>query len=110
MAVTIIPINTPINGFENLMSKAEKVSLLIELIVFIPNIRIAKPKRIEAIFLCLERSEAKSIIMPINARIGENDSGFKSLKKTFSPFIPDKLKSHAVTVVPMLAPSIIPIV
>jgi len=44
------------------------------------------------------------IIRPISAKMGVNEEGFKRLIKKLSPFIPLRLKTHAVTVVPRLAP------
>jgi hypothetical protein len=42
--------------------------------------------------------------------MGENDSGFRSLKKKFVLCIPDKLKIHEVAVVPIFDPNVIAIV
>ena len=81
-----------------------------ELIVSIPNIKIAKPTRISPIFCFLLLPDDIVIITPITARIGVNDDGFKILTKKLSPFMPERLKIHAVTVVPMFAPIIMLIV
>jgi hypothetical protein len=73
-----------------------------------PNINIENPnKKVPTDFL-LDRfpREVINIITPINANIGEKDSGFKSLKKKFVLWIPDKLNIHAVSVVPTLEPII----
>ena len=75
----------------------------------IPNIRIAKPIRIEPMFFFLSRFESMNK-NPTKASIGVKDDGFKSRRKKFSPEIPLRLKIHAVTVVPMFAPIIILIV
>ena len=48
-------------------------------------------------------------IMPIMARSGEKDSGFSSRIRILSPCRPVRLSSHAVIVVPMLAPMIMPV-
>ena len=45
---------------------------------------------------------------PMSARIGENDVGFNSCTKKFPLSIPVRLKSQDVTVVPMLAPMMMP--
>ena len=45
-------------------------------------------------------------MMPISAKIGVKEDGFRSLIKKLSPEIPPKLKIHAVTVVPTFAPMI----
>ena len=42
------------------------------------------------------------------AKIGEKVLGFNRLTKMLSPFSPDKLNSHAVTVVPKFAPMMTP--
>ncbi len=47
--------------------------------------------------------------MPIKAKTAEKDVGLSSCINTLSPSIPERLKIHAVTVVPTLAPIIIPI-
>ena len=48
------------------------------------------------------------IKIPINAKIGANEDGFKSCIKKFSLSIPVRLKIQEVIVVPTLAPMIIP--
>ena len=48
-------------------------------------------------------------IIPINARIGAKELGFNRFTKIFEPSIPAKDKIQAVTVVPILAPIIMPI-
>ena len=75
----------------------------------IPNISVAKPSRIIPVSFFLLDLPNISIIMPINASIGVKDIGFKSFTKRLSPEIPPRLRIHAVTVVPILAPIITPI-
>ena len=78
------------------------------LIVSIPNIRIANPRRILPISFFLELFlQVIVIIMPITASTGENDDGFKRLIHP-APLIPVSDNIHEVTVVPILAPIIIP--
>ena len=78
------------------------------LIVSIPNIRIANPRRILPISFFLELSlQVIVIIIPITASTGENDDGFKRLIHP-APLIPVSDNIHEVTVVPILAPIIIP--
>ena len=78
-------------------------------ITSIPNIKIANPTSTAPTLLRLLLFDAIIKIIPTNAIIGENDSGFKSLTKKFELSIPDKLKIHAVIVVPILEPIITPI-
>ena len=78
-------------------------------IVSIPNIRVAKPKSIVPVsFFLLDLPNIRSPV-PISARTGVKEEGFKSCMKMLSLEIPPRLKIHAVTVVPMLAPIITPI-
>ena len=52
--------------------------------------------------------EKSSIQTPTNARTGENEVGFNSCIKKLLLSIPLRLKIHEVTVVPILAPMIMP--
>ena len=79
------------------------------LIESIPNIKIANPKRMDARFFLLSLFANIIRIMPIKAKTAEKDVGLSSCINTLSPSIPERLKIHAVTVVPTLAPIIIPI-
>ena len=47
-------------------------------------------------------------MMPAKAQIGARESGFKRESARLSPWMPVRLRIHAVTVVPMLAPMITP--
>ncbi len=112
-AVRIAPTNTPITGFLNIIKRLVNSGISASgsralLMVSIPVISIAKPAIIVPIsfFLVLL---AKSIMKtPIMAKIGENDDGFSILIKKLSLSIPARLSTHDVTVVPILAPIIIP--
>lgn len=75
---------------------------------FIPYIRIAKPTKIAptSFFFWLFVNMIRTT--PISARIGENDVGLKSWIIKLSLWIPVRLKIHEVTVVPILAPMMIP--
>ena len=78
------------------------------LIVSIPNIRTVNPINMDPrsfFFSCFAVMIRK---MPINARIGVKDDGFSKRIKKFSLWIPVRLNSQDVTVVPMLAPIIMP--
>ena len=80
-----------------------------ELIVSIPNIRIAKPSRILPISFFFD-SPLLTITrtIPIAASIGENEEGFRSFSQIVLPSIPVSESIHEVMVVPMLAPIMIP--
>lgn len=47
-----------------------------------------------------------SMITPMNATMGEKFSGLSICRNTLLLSIPDRLRIHAVSVVPMLAPKI----
>ena len=80
------------------------------LIILIPVISTAKPRKIaprfflEALLLNIVRA------IPISARSAESAAGLTSSRNMF-PFdsIPVRLRIHAVTVVPTFAPIIMPI-
>ena len=77
--------------------------------VSMPNMSVAKPSRIMPVsFLRLSLLNIY-IIIPISASTGVNDVGLRSCTHTASPLMPPRLSSHAVTVVPILAPMITPI-
>ncbi len=78
------------------------------LISVIPVIKREKPIHTEptSFFLLLLQNMMR--MMPISAMTGEKFSGFKSWTKTLSLVMPDRLRIHAVTVVPMLEPMITP--
>lgn len=74
--------------------------------VSIPNISVANPSKTMpmSFFLLLFVNIRKMI--PIRARIGVKEEGFRSFRKMLLPEIPLKLRIHAVTVVPIFAPII----
>ena len=72
--------------------------------------RIEKPRRIVPISFFLSLFEVIISKIPIAASMGVKDSGLKRRIKTLSPLIEVVLRSHAVTVVPTLAPKIMPMV
>ena len=77
--------------------------------VSIPNMRMAKPTRMLPMSFFLLLSLAVIIIMiPTAASTGEKEEGFNSCMITLEPSTPVNDSSHAVTVVPILAPIIIP--
>ena len=69
-----------------------------------PNISVAKPSRIMPVSFFLPLLQNMYRTMPIKASTGVNDDGFSSCTHTASLWIPPRLSSHAVTVVPTLAP------
>ena len=73
-------------------------------IVSMPNISVAKPSRIMPVSFFLPLLQNMYRTMPIRAKTGVNDDGFSSCTHTASLWIPPRLSSHAVTVVPTLAP------
>ena len=52
--------------------------------------------------------ENNKVITPAMARTGEKEEGFKSCTQKFPLSIPLRLNSHEVTVVPILAPMMMP--
>ena len=82
-AVRTAPATTPRTGFENISrifvnSGTSASGLTAELIVSIPNIRIANPTRIIATFFFFSLFENMKIATPMTAMIGENEVGFNS--------------------------------
>ena len=73
-----------------------------------PNIRIAKPTRMVAAFFNLSLWENSKIPTPTIARIGEKELGLSIRIQKASLSMPVRLKIQEVTVVPMLAPMMIP--
>ena len=67
---------------------------------------VAKPSSIIPVYFFLSFLLNIVNIIPMRASIGVNEEGFNSWIKTFSLSMPARLKIHAVTVVPMLAPII----
>ena len=75
-----------------------------------PNIKIAKPQRMEPVSFFFSLLAAISRITPMRAKIGEKFSGFSMEISRLSPSMPAMLRIQAVRVVPMLEPIIRPTV
>ena len=71
-----------------------------------PNISVANPSSMAPVSFFLLPLQNMYSIMPTRASTGVNDVGFRSCTKKFSLSMPLRLRSHAVTVVPTLAPII----
>ena len=111
IAVRIAPARTPRIGFVNNKSMFVNAgtSLSPETavdIVSIPNIRVAKPRRIIPVSFFLKLLQNIYKIIPIKASIGVKEVGLKRLTSILSLSIPVILIIHAVTVVPTFAPII----
>ena len=113
IAVSTAPATTPRIGLENFTSipvnsGTSARGSTAPLMAFIPYIRIAKPTKIAptSFFFWLFVNMIRTT--PISASIGENDVGLKSRIIKLSLWIPVRLKIHEVTVVPILAPMMIP--
>ena len=113
MAVRTAPAIIPRIGLENIVrspvnSGTSARGFTASLMVSIPNIRMAKPIIMVPRFFFFSFFVNMMKIMPISARTGEKDDGFNSCTKKFPLSIPVRLKSQDVTVVPMLAPMMMP--
>ena len=113
--VNIVPISTPKNGFLN------AVSILVNSgisasgdnasdIHSMPCIKTAKPTSTNPTSLCFCFLPPIIRSTPISAIMGEKYSGFIISKNGLSVFTPLRLNSHAVSVVPILDPMMIPTV
>ena len=72
--------------------------------VSMPNISVAKPSStVPVSFFLLSLQNMKKMI-PTSASTGVKEVGFRSRTHMLSPLMPPRLSSHAVTVVPTLAP------
>jgi hypothetical protein len=110
-AVRSAPVRTPSKGLSNKVRIDANSGLLLrpdtaDDIESIPYIRVAKPRRITPISFFLLLFEPINSTIPIRARIGVKDVGLNISTYHASPLTPVKLRSHAVTVVPTLAPII----
>ena len=112
MAVSTAPATTPRMGLVNMVRILRNSGTSFKPatapdIMSMPNINVANPSRMVAVsfFLLLEEGIMYNT-MPIKASTGVKDMGFSSCTNSASPSIPLKLSSHAVTVVPTLAPII----
>ena len=113
IAVRTAPARTPRIGFSNIVRIAANsgTSLRPETasdIVIIPIIKIAKPMRIVPISLRDCFFDTIIRIIPIIARTGENEDGLQSFKIRLSPSRETRLMNHAVTVVPIFEPMMMP--
>ncbi len=114
MAVSTAPAIIPRTGLEKAVNIPVKPALLERPdtesdMVSIPNIRIAKPRRIFPKSFFLDSPLLAMVkIIPIAASTGENELGFSSCINIELPCMPVSDKSHDVTVVPILAPIMIP--
>ena len=80
-----------------------------ELMASMPNIRMAKPARMVPTFFRRSLFPAVMVsITPTAARMGEKELGFKSFSSRLLPSMPTRDSIQEVTVVPMLAPMMMP--
>ena len=111
MAVRSAPTKRPRIGFSKATNKFRKAGtsaspLTAEVMVSMPDIRVAKPKRIMPVSFfwdCLKNIYSTS---PVNAKIGVKEVGFNIFTKMLFPSIPPRERIQLVTVVPTLAPII----
>ena len=75
-------------------------------IVSMPNISVANPSKMAPVSFFLVSFRNIKKIMPRKASTGVKEEGFKSRTNRLPLSIPDRLKIHAVTVVPIFAPII----
>lgn len=80
------------------------------LISVIPVISTENPTMILPISLVRLCFAVIIMMTPIRAMMGEKDSGFSILRNGLSPSMPERLRIHAVSVVPMLEPMRTPMV
>ena len=109
IAVSTAPATTPRMGLVNTSSSSRKLSMSFRpatapLMVSMPNISVAKPRRISPVSFFLPLLPIIYSATPTSARIGVKDVGLRSCIKKLSLWMPDRLRIHAVTVVPTLAP------
>ena len=98
-------LNMTISCLNSSISASGDMELLIS---SMPNIRTAKPMQIPPISFLRGFFDVIISIMPMKATIGENDEGFSRLTKKLSLSMPARLRTHAVIVVPMFEPMIMP--
>ena len=111
MAVSTAPASTPKMGLVNTSSSSRKLSISFSpatavLMVSMPNINVAKPRRIIPVSFFLPLLPIIYSATPIRAKTGVKDVGLRSCMKKLSLWMPERLRIHAVTVVPTLAPII----
>ena len=109
MAVSTAPASRPSAGFWKVMNSCRKAGTsakppTAEDMVSMPNISVAKPSStVPVSFFLLSLQNMKKMI-PTSASTGVKEVGFRSRTHMLSPLMPPRLSSHAVTVVPTLAP------
>ena len=89
-AVSSAPASTPSTGFLNMVSRfvnsgTSASGSTAPLIADIPYISTTNPSRISPVIFFLSLLPDISRIIPIKARIGENDVGFNIFIKRLSP-------------------------
>ena len=113
--VNTAPVRTPIRGLLNVVrilvnSGISASGETAPLISCIPYISTANPAIMTPASFFFSLLAPIIMITPISATIGEKFSGFKREINMLSLWIPERLKIHAVRVVPMFEPMITPTV
>ena len=113
--VNTAPTNTPSRGFSKAVSSPANWGisargLTAPLISSMPYIKMAKPIMMRPTSRRRWRLEPMISRIPARAIRGEKFSGFSRFTKTFSLSMPVRDRIHAVRVVPMLEPMMIPMV
>ena len=109
MPVSTAPASTPSTGFVNARKSCVKAGTSFSpatapLIVSMPNMSVAKPRRMTPVSFFLLSLQNMKKMMPTSASTGVKELGLRSLIHTLLPSMPPRLRSHAVTVVPTFAP------
>ena len=112
-AVRTAPAIIPSTGLENMVrmlvnSGTSANGFTAFDMVSIPNIRTANPSKIPPISCFFSSLVNIRRMIPISAKIGQKDVGFKNCKTILLLSMPDRLTIQDVTVVPILAPMMIP--
>ena len=113
MPVITAPVSTPSKGLLNLVMMLANSGISASGataldIMCMPYMSTAKPQRTAPIVFCFCRLENIAMITPITASTGVKDVGLSSCTKSELPCMPVKLRIHAVAVVPMFAPMMMP--
>ena len=114
MPVSTAPASTPSRGLVKATKSSRKAGTSPRPetepdIVSMPNMSVAKPSSTMPVsFLRLSRLNIY-IIIPTSASTGVKELGLRSCTHSASPLMPPRLRSQAVTVVPMFAPMMTPI-
>ena len=115
--VISMPATIPTKGFENVgasfanSSETPVPSFITSLIIDIPVIRTANPRRISPIWFCVGLLQNIRRIIPITATTHVKVEVESSLTHTEppSPSIPERQTTQPVTLVPSIAPRMMPI-